>query len=75
MTGRDKPLPVPCAGCGKPTPYEVGEQHGVGSFGEVLSTPLGDCFRRTCWTHECVRASRAAVGGRPVTRRTEGQDS
>lgn len=54
---------TPCAGCGEPTPYEVGE--GL-SFGEHLSTPLGLCFRRTHRRRGCVEASRAAVDGRPV---------
>lgn len=54
---------TPCAGCGEPTPYEVGE--GL-SFGEHLQTPLGICFRRTHRVRECVEESRAAVDGRPV---------
>jgi hypothetical protein len=58
-----EPLPVPCAGCGEPTPYEVGEG---ASHGEYLSTPLGLCFVRTCRQRECVHAARAAKHGRPV---------
>ena len=54
--------PVPCAGCGEPVPYEVGES---GSHGEWLRTPLGICFRRTCRVRACVEASRAEVQGRP----------
>ena len=54
--------PVPCAGCGNPTPYEVDEN---ASHGEWLRTPLGICYRRTCRVRECVLASRAAVDGRP----------
>lgn len=57
------PLPVPCAGCGEPTPYEVGD--GL-SYGEFLSTPLGLCYVRTCRQRPCVQAARAAKQGRPV---------
>lgn len=56
------PAPVPCAGCGEPTPYAVGED---ASHGEWLRTPLGTCFRRTHRVRSCVEASRAAVDGRP----------
>lgn len=59
------PAPVPCAGCGEPTSYEVGED---ASFGETLATPLGDCYVRTHRRRECVEAARAAKSGRPVTR-------
>lgn len=63
MTAAYKPLPVPCAGCDEPTPYEVDE---AASYGEWLATPLGLTFRRTHRRRECVLASRAAVEGRPV---------
>lgn len=56
--------PVPCAGCGELTPYEVGDD---ASYGEHLETPLGLCFRRTHRVRVCVLASREACGGRPVT--------
>jgi hypothetical protein len=52
---------VPCAGCGEPTPYAVGED---ASHGEWLRTPLGICYRKTHRRRECVEASRAAVEGR-----------
>ena len=60
------PLPVQCAGCDEPTPYEVGAERGTGSFGEWLATPLGLVFRRTHWDRVCVRASRERVGGKPT---------
>lgn len=60
-----EPLPVPCAGCGTLTPYAVGEG---ASHGELLSTPLGDCYVRTCRKRSCVEAARAAKQGRPVVR-------
>lgn len=63
MSGEGFTKSVPCAGCDKPTPYDVGE---AASFGEHLETPLGLCYRRTHRRRECVVASRAAVDGRPV---------
>jgi hypothetical protein len=63
------PLDVPCAGCGELTPYRVGDHPGDGSFGEFLSTPLGDCYQRTHWTRECVKAGRAKVQGRRIDER------
>lgn len=60
------PLPVPCAGCGELTPYEVGAAPGVGSRGEHLVTPLGRCFVRTHWKESCKLAARYAKDGRPV---------
>lgn len=65
----DRELTAECAGCGAEIPYRVGEQRGDGCFGEFLSTPLGDCYRRTCWDHDCVRRSREAVKGRPIKER------
>lgn len=61
---------TPCAGCGEPVPYEVGQRYGSderrdGCYGEHLRTPLGSCFRRTHRERSCVEASRAAVQGRP----------
>lgn len=54
------PAPVPCAGCGALVAYEVGDD---GCHGEVLKTPIGLVFRRTCRVRSCVEASRAAVDG------------
>jgi len=66
MTGAGDPLDVPCAGCGAPTPYAVGDRRDVGSFGEHLVTPLGFVYRRTHWTHSCVLESRHRCKGQPV---------
>lgn len=70
------PQSVPCAGCGEPTPYEVGLEYGDAeprgeglSYGEHLRTPLGECYRRTHRDRACVTASRYAVGGRPFVPR------
>ena len=63
------PLPVPCAGCGELTPYEVSDEEGVGSYGEWLSTPIGRCFVRTCWDRACVLAARERLKGRRVVLR------
>lgn len=68
MTDPYSPLPVPCAGCGKPTPYETGPGPSEGtSFGEFLMTDLGYVFVRTHWQRSCVRAARRACGGSPYT--------
>lgn len=61
-------LPVPCAGCGEPVPYEHAPLPTEGrSYGEWLHGPLGYSFARTCFMRECVLASRAAVQGKPKT--------
>jgi hypothetical protein len=54
-------LEVDCAGCGKATPYEVGEG---ASYGEWLATPLGTCYVRTHRVRECVQTARPRLGGR-----------
>lgn len=56
---------VPCAGCGEPTPYEVGE--GL-SHGEWHSAPLGLTYVRTHRVRACVLAARAASGVKRATR-------
>lgn len=55
---------VPCAGCGEPTPYEVGEG---ASHGEHHSAALGLCFVRTHRDRECVRLARERNGVKRAT--------
>jgi hypothetical protein len=64
-------LPVPCAGCGKPTPYEVGED---ASYGEFLSTPIGDCYVRTHRDRACVLRARARVDGKHIAERVSPEE-
>lgn len=56
---------VPCAGCGKPTPYAVGEN---ASHGEWHSVPLGLCYVRTHRRRACVLAARKANGVEHATK-------
>ena len=57
-------LPVPCAGCGGPTPYAVGDG---ASYGEFRLTGLGYAFYRTHRDRGCVLAMRERVGGTTYT--------
>lgn len=63
---------VACAGCGGDTPYEASRADGPAdtSYGEFLTTPLGDTYVRTHRRRECVAAAREKLEGRPSRRRT-----
>ena len=71
MTG-DPHNVVDCAGCGEPTPYEASREDGPPetSYGEFLSTPLGDTYVRTHRRRSCVIAARARLQGKPNNRET-----
>jgi hypothetical protein len=58
------PPPVPCAGCGEPTPYAVGDGE---SYGEFRLTGLGYAYYRTHRDRACVLAMRERVGGTTYT--------
>lgn len=58
------PPPVPCAGCGEPTAYAVGDG---ASYGEFRLTGLGYAYYRTHRDRGCVLAMREHVGGTTYT--------
>jgi hypothetical protein len=58
------PPPVPCAGCGEPTPYAVGDG---ASYGEFRLAGLGYAYYRTHRVRECVLLMRERVGGTTYT--------
>lgn len=68
------PADVPCAGCGRPTPYRAGEGSEFPSYGEALNTPLGMTYVKTHRARACVEAARERLDGAKRRYKTVEQD-
>ena len=68
MSEMHTPLPVPCSGCGDPTPYDTGpdgERPPAGlSFGATVKSPLGLTFIKTHPNRDCVERALRRLDGK-----------